>query len=153
MTKLVSVDTDGMENSSTSQPVNTRIFVVEDSAYVRERLIDMLGGIPGVSIVGEAESPVAAIADIVRTQPDIVLLDVHLIDGSGMEVLRAIKPRFPTMDVIVLTNYAEPIYRNAYLKAGARYYLDKSHEFNSVPDIVVGLRHPITRVAQGPTPS
>lgn len=116
-----------------------RVFVVEDSPIVRERLVEMLGHLPDVVVVGEAERPADAIEGISRTAPDVVLLDVHLIDGSGMDVLRAIHPRMPEVAFVVLTNYTEPIYRNAYLKAGAQFYLDKSHEFNDVPAIVASL--------------
>lgn len=125
-----------MENKT--QPL--RIFVVEDSSIVRERLVAMLNATPNVAVVGEAATPAAAITGISDTQPDAVLLDVHLIDGSGIEVLRAIHPRLPGVIFIVLTNYTVASYRDAYLRAGASYYLDKSHEFNSVPGIVAGLQ-------------
>lgn len=132
-------DTAGMGTLLTPSHESKRVFVVEDSPIVRERLIDMLGHLPNVEVVGEAERPVDAIEGITRTVPDVVLLDVHLIDGSGMDVLRAVHPHMPDVAFVVLTNYTEPIYRNAYMKAGAQFYLDKSHEFNDVPGIVASL--------------
>lgn len=155
MAAVVADDTDGMEHNAASPSDTThtiRVFVVEDSPYVRERLVDMLTSVPHVSVVGEADRPAVAIADICRTQPHIVLLDVHLIEGSGMEVLLAIRPRLPEVVFIVLTNYTEPIYRDACLKAGARFYLDKSHEFNRVPEIVASLRDSLLRATTGDTP-
>ena len=117
-----------------------RIFVVEDSSIVRERLVAVLHELAGVYVVGEAENANAAVAGILRTQPHLVLLDVHLVDGTGMDVLRAIHPRLPDIVFVVLTNYSELIYRHAYLKAGAAFYLDKSHEFQNVPRIVMDLQ-------------
>ena len=73
----------------------TNVFLVEDSASIRSRLSEMLGAVEGVSIVGEAESPAAAIDGILRTQPDSVVLDMHLTGGTGIEVLRKVCPVAP----------------------------------------------------------
>lgn len=115
-----------------------KVFVVEDAAAVRKRLIAMLGTVAGVEVVGEAGSVRDAI-DGVRAAPvDVVLLDLQLVDGSGLEVLAALKPQRPGLRVIVLSNLATPQHRAASLGAGADVFLDKSHEFGRVPEILRG---------------
>lgn len=117
----------------------THVFIVEDSEVIRERLAGMLGEIKGVKVVGEAETPGDALAGILRTRPDSVLLDLHLIGGSGLEVLRQARPQTPGTVFIVLTNHANAQYRRACMQAGAAYFFDKSHDIDKVRDVIAGL--------------
>jgi len=118
---------------------SSRIFLVEDSAAIRTRLAAMLAKIAGLSIVGEADGPQDAIAGIIRTLPNCVVLDLQLFGGSGIEVLRAIKPVYPAIAFIVLTNKSEPQYRRFCMSHGADVFLDKSTEFEKVKELVVEL--------------
>ena len=115
------------------------VFLVEDSAPIRTRLAEMLGAIDGVAIVGEADAPAAAIEGIMRTRPNSVVLDIQLIGGSGIEVLRKIRPVEPEIVFIMLTNHPNPQYRRICLQAGASYFLDKTSEFEDVKEIIAGL--------------
>jgi two-component system, NarL family, response regulator DevR len=117
----------------------TNVFLVEDSAPIRARLSEMLGSIAGVTIVGEAESPASAIDGILRTQPDSVVLDLHLTGGTGIEVLRKICPVAPQIVFIMLTNHSDPQYRKICLQNGAAHFLDKSSEFDKVREVITGL--------------
>ena len=115
------------------------VFIVEDSASIRERLAAMLGGIEGVTVVGQAETPAEALEGILRTRPDSVLLDIHLLGGSGIDVLRQAHVQTPDTVFIVLTNYPNPQYRRICMEAGATYFFDKSSEIAKVRDIIAGL--------------
>ena len=123
----------------TARTTRTNVFLVEDSAPIRMRLAEMLGAINGVSIVGEADAPASAIEGILRTRPDSVVLDIQLIGGSGIEVLRKIRPVEPGIVFIMLTNHPDPQYRRICLEAGANYFLDKSSEFEKVMDVLRDL--------------
>lgn len=114
----------------------TKVFIVEDSASIRERLATLLAGMKGVSVVGEAATPQAAVEGILRTRPNLVVLDVHLTGGSGIEVLRKVHPQAPDVDFLVLTNHPTPQYRRACMESGARHFLDKTTEFAKVGEIV-----------------
>jgi len=118
--------------------VRTRVYLVEDSASIRERLVEMLAS-QGITVVGEAESPSEAIAGIRRSRPDCVILDLKLTGGSGIEVLSKLHPEFPEITFIVLSNHADPPYRRRCEAAGARYFLDKSTEFARISELVAGL--------------
>jgi DNA-binding NarL/FixJ family response regulator len=115
---------------------NKSVFVVDDSDSIRQRLISMLATMGNVRIAGEAANVADAIEGIVTTRPEIVLLDLNLGTGSGMEVLHEVTRKLPSANVVVLTNHAEPQYRRACLKAGARHFLDKSTQFESVRSVI-----------------
>jgi DNA-binding NarL/FixJ family response regulator len=112
--------------------VRIGIFIVDDLASMRARLRELVGDIEGVEIVGDAGTTEDAITGILLTRPDCVLLDYQLLDGTGVDVLRAVHPKSPEIAFIVLTNHATAQHRRACLAAGARFFLDKSTEFGSI---------------------
>jgi DNA-binding NarL/FixJ family response regulator len=113
------------------------IFLVEDSPPVRARLAEMLGSIPGATLVGEAESAEAAIRGILAARPDVVVLDLSLAGGtSGLEVLRAVCREAPEIDFYMLSNFIAYPYRQLAERLGARGFFDKSKDFERVRDIV-----------------
>lgn len=120
-------------------PRHTRFYIVDDSAAIRTRLTEMLSKIDAVDIVGEAESSREAIDGILETRPDSVLLDLNLGATSGIDVLRVVRAKAPEIVFIVLTNHSEPQYRAACQRAGARYFLDKSTEFERVRGVVAEI--------------
>lgn len=115
------------------------VFIVEDSASIRQRLAAMLADIEGVTVVGQAESPAEALEGILRTRPDSVVLDIQLIGGSGLDVLRKAHPQVPATVFIVLTNHADPQYRRICMQAGAAYFFDKTNEIAKVREVISGL--------------
>jgi DNA-binding NarL/FixJ family response regulator len=98
-----------------------RVFVVEDSLAVRERLQAMLGAIEGIRAV----------------RPDVVLLDLHLAEGNGFDVLRALRaPDAPSASVavFVLSNLSAVPYRRNAARLGVQGFFDKSTEFGTMRD-------------------
>jgi DNA-binding NarL/FixJ family response regulator len=126
-----------MASMQTQRP--TQVFIVDDSTSIRLRLNEMLRCMSDVAVVGEAGSATAAVDGILRTHPDSVLLDLNLMGKSGIDVLRAIHPQAPDIVFIVLTNHSEPQYRRACARAGARYFLDKSTEFDRVREVIAEI--------------
>jgi len=113
-----------------------KIVIADDSVVVRERLAMILNELAGVEIVGQAEDVTDAISMIQNLQPDAVILDIRMPDGSGMDVLRNIKQEGVRPMVIILTNYPYPGYRQRCLQAGADFFLDKSTEFDQIPVLI-----------------
>jgi DNA-binding NarL/FixJ family response regulator len=116
-----------------------KVFLVEDSQPVRERLVEMIRDIKDVDIVGEAASEDEAVSGILATHPDVAILDISLSDGSGIEVLARVKRLLPALKGIMLTNYATPQHVKASAEAGADYFLDKSSEFEKIVEILERL--------------
>lgn len=96
----------------------------------------MLAQIDGVQIAWQAGSVPEAIAAFHRQQPDAVILDIAMPEGSGMDVLKEIKKNAAGTTVIILTNFPLPQLKQSYLEAGADYFFDKSLEFKKVDAIL-----------------
>ena len=116
-----------------------KVFLADDSELIRTRLAAMLG-MPPMSIVGHAQTPQSSIAGIRATHPDVVVLDVQLEGGSGLEVLRAIHPSSPEIAFIVFSNNSGPAYRERYLREGAVRFLDKSTEFDQLAHAIASAQ-------------
>ena len=114
----------------------SRVFIVEDSAPIRSRLVELLGEIEGVCVVGEAETPADAVTGIQQTKPHCVVLDYQLIGGTGVDVLRAVHPASPEIAFVVLTNDPTAQYRRVCMEAGAAWFLDKSIEFGKIKQVI-----------------
>jgi DNA-binding NarL/FixJ family response regulator len=126
----------------TSPRSNSRIevFIADDSLIVREHLVTILEELAGIEIVGQAENVAEAISAIQILKPDVVILDIRMPGGSGIDVLQNIKQNDSTVLVIVLTNYPYPVYRQKCLQAGADFFLDKSTEFDQIPELFERFR-------------
>lgn len=118
------------------------IFVVDDSAIIREHIATMLGRIANIRITGQADDAPAAIEGIARNPPDVVVLDISLRTSNGMDVLRYVARECPATKVIILSNYSEPESRELFLNAGAYQFFDKSLEFDKIRDAVAKLANP-----------
>ena len=114
-------------------PVPVRVFLADDSALIRSRVATLLRvGVGEMAIVGQAETPQGSIDGILATVPDVVVLDVQLEGGSGLQVLRAVRQAAPEIAFVVFSNNAGPAYRKRYLREGAVRFLDKSTEFDQL---------------------
>jgi DNA-binding NarL/FixJ family response regulator len=109
-----------------------KVFVVDDSTIIRERLKRMLAAEPDIQTIGETGDAHQAIVAIRSQMPDVVLLDIHLLGGNGIEVLQQVKRAQPSPAVIILTDYPYPEYREQCMTAGADYFFVKSTEFDQV---------------------
>jgi DNA-binding NarL/FixJ family response regulator len=104
-----------------------KVFLVEDSPMLRQRVEAILASIPGAVACGHAAAAPEAIAGIQAAKPDVVVLDIQLESGNGFDVLRAVGA---TTNVYVLTNFANDAYRRKAEGLGARGFFDKSTEFD-----------------------
>ena len=116
-----------------------KILIVDDSAIIRSRLTSLLSDLPHVEIVDEADDAPQALELIRLRKPDVVILDIHLTHGSGLNLLPDIKRDRPAVVVIILTNYPYPQYRDKCLADGADFFFDKSSEFERVISVVESI--------------
>ena len=108
------------------------VFLVEDSAGLRQRLVAELEEVPGMRVVGWADREADATAAIARLRPRFVVLDLRLSQGSGLGVLEAVKRLDPPPVVAVLTNYPEPQYRARCAELGADHFFYKAAGLDSL---------------------
>jgi DNA-binding NarL/FixJ family response regulator len=116
-----------------------KIFLVEDSAAVVQRLEDLVKELPGIELVGNAGDVIGAIRSILELRPDAVVLDLQLHNGNGLDVLRVVKSTRPETVVVIVTNSSDRSYRERCLREGASFFLDKSMEFEKIPEILTSL--------------
>lgn len=116
-----------------------KVLIVDDSAIVQERLMSMLLEHEGIDIIGQAENGIEALKFVKEKKPDTVILDIRMPGGNGIEVLQEIKQIDPNIKVIMFTNYPYSQYRTKCMKSGADYFLDKSGEFNRIPEIITQI--------------
>src|SRR5690606_22270157 len=114
----------------------TRVMIVDDHAVVRRGLADLLSESREFAVVGEAGTVQEAIDTARRVSPDVVILDLRLPDGSGVEACREIRAARPETKVLILTSHAD---RNALFSAvmaGASGYLLKDLDPTRIQDAV-----------------
>ena len=114
-----------------------RVFLVDDHALFRSGVrAELDRGVPDVTVVGEAGSVAEAVAGIAHLRPDVVLLDVHMPDGGGAEVLRRVRPELPDVVFLALSvsDAAEDVI--AVIRAGARGYVTKTISGRELADAV-----------------
>jgi len=120
-----------------------QVLIVDDSAIVQERLMAMLDGQKGIQIVGQAQNGTEALKFVKQNKVHAVILDIRMPGGNGIDVLKEIKHIDPEIKVIMFTNYPYSQYRTKCLKSGSDYFLDKSAEFNKIPEILNHLAESI----------
>lgn len=112
-------------NQNASHPI--RIVLVDDSELVRRGIKTVLSAPADrpMRVVGEAGSVAEAVAVCTREKPDVVLLDIRLPDGSGLEACRQILQRAPEAKIVVLTSYSNDNFVYEAVTSGAQGYLMK----------------------------
>ena len=103
-----------------------RVLLVEDSKVLTERLTEAIRQIAEVELVATADTEAAALASVKRDSIDVIILDLHLKQGTGFGVMR----------IVVLTNYDLPEYKNAAIALGATHFLDKARDYGRLPDVL-----------------
>ncbi|MER7411479.1 MULTISPECIES: response regulator [Streptomyces] len=102
-----------------------RVLIVDDQAMVREGFSVLLGAMPGIEVVGEAEDGRRAVAEVARLRPDVVLMDVRMPHMNGLEATREIVAADSGTKVLILTTYDLDEYVYRALRAGASGFLLK----------------------------
>ena len=119
-----------------------RVYLVEDSPIIRRLLVELIEDSGAATVVGHADTALAAINEIAALHPDAVTVDITLKEGNGFDVLEAIainSEDHPPVR-IVLTNYTFGSYRDAANELGADYFFDKSTQFGAVKMLLQSIR-------------
>jgi DNA-binding NarL/FixJ family response regulator len=111
------------------------LLIIDDSELIRASLRGLTAGIPGVATVHTAASLTLAMESIRNNPPDMVILDLHLPDGSALNFIPTLREQAPGVQIAVLTNDAHAFNRAKCLGAGARWFFDKSTEFSQLLDV------------------
>ena len=132
-----------METSEKIENVTMKVLLAEDHKIVRQGTRLYLESM-GVEVVGEATNGREAIELAGSQQPDVVVMDIHLPELTGVEATRRIRHDYPDIRILVLTAYNEPAYVHALLDAGADGFILKTAElselFKALNEVAIGRK-------------
>jgi DNA-binding NarL/FixJ family response regulator len=117
-----------------------KLLLADDSPLLRENLQKLMRPVDTINHIYESEDVPATIEAIDTNKPEVIILDIRMPGGSGFDVLEHLKQRQQSPIVIVLTNYATDYNREKCFRLGAKYFFDKTKEFEKVIDVLKTLK-------------
>ena len=112
-------------DEKTGVPRKSKVFLVDDHPILRQGLSKLINDQPDLAVCGEAEGPHDALEGIGRTKPDLVLLDLSLAGGDGMELCKQLQERYQGLPALIISMHDESLYAERCLRAGAMGYVMK----------------------------
>ena len=119
-----------------NQAKQLKVLVVDDSILITDRISEMVSELGCVSDVFISGDYSGAVKTLSENTPDLVLLDIHLTEKSGIDVLQYTRENHPSVKVIMVTNKATGYYRELCSGLGSHHFIDKSKEFETIPQII-----------------
>jgi DNA-binding NarL/FixJ family response regulator len=123
----------------TSNSSILRVLLVEDSSLLAARLSELIRRLPDVDLIDTVDTEAEALRRISAATPDVLILDLHLRNGSGFGVLRSLARRGKRPKIIILTNFGLPEYRREAESFGVEAFLDKSRDYFRLPSLLTGF--------------
>ena len=121
----------------TAQPARRRVFFVDDHPLVRDWLAGLVALEADLEVCGHAEDATAALEAVPKARPDVVVVDLSLPRGSGLELLKELRAQFPSLRLLVLSMHDEASVAERAFRAGANGYAVKNE---SSPQIIEAIR-------------
>jgi len=121
-------------------PEPIRIFLVDDHPLVREWLGQLLSSEPGFEVIGQAEDAAPGLAAMTANVPDIAIVDLSLRNGSGLDLIKELREKLPTVQVIVLSMHEELAHVERALRAGAAGYVMKRESTTRIVEAIRAVR-------------
>jgi DNA-binding NarL/FixJ family response regulator len=125
----------------------TRLLIIDDRETVRQALQARLSHAPEIEIVGSAGSSEEGIQAALALAPDVVLLEIKMADGKGLDTCRRITQSSSSTDVIILTSYVDEAERQAAFQAGASSYvlkdIDSQRLIRAIESVRCNRDHPM----------
>jgi two-component system, OmpR family, response regulator len=121
-----------LDEKTASQAPLCKVLLVEDSKVLTERLAEAVHHVHGVELIECVDTEADAITALETQAVDVIILDLHLKQGTGFGVMRAVASSHFKPQIIVLTNYDLPEYKKAAVDLGATHFLDKARDYGQV---------------------
>ena len=114
-----------------------RVLLIDDHPLVREGLAKVINQQDDLTVCGEAGDRASGLAAVAKSKPDAAIVDISLDGGSGLDVIKDIRARYPKLPILVLSMHHESLYAERAIRAGAQGYVMKRVP---VPDVIAALR-------------
>lgn len=114
----------------------TKVLVVDDHSLFRRGIRDIIEREPDIEVVGEAESEMEAILQAKELEPDLILMDITMPHGNGLEAISTLKRELPDIKVIILTVHAQDEYLFEAIKRGVEGFLSKNVRIDVLLDSI-----------------
>ncbi|WP_339609299.1 response regulator [uncultured Planktosalinus sp.] len=114
-----------------------KVLTIDDSTTITTHLNYLLKNLKEIDWVGHAYDLEEGKKILKNTTPDVVLLDIMVSEESGFDMLNFIKKQYPKITVFMLSNLSDTIYVKKSLQLGASHFIDKSFEFESIPNLLL----------------
>lgn len=128
-----------------------KLLIVDDSDLIRASLRRLLGSVAGIETITEASTLGEALDSVRINPPNLVILDLNLPDGLGLDIIKPLKQHSPALWLAVLTIHADPVYRQHCLALGADWFFDKATETDALLEMVrqLAAQNPMINPNQG----
>jgi DNA-binding NarL/FixJ family response regulator len=120
----------------TTRPKVARVLIVDDHPAVREGLAIRLTRQPGLEVCGEADDEGQALKLVATTDPDIVIVDISLKSGSGIDLIKRIRQRDESIRMLVWSMHPDSLYAERAMRAGAMGYINKEQATDSIVEAI-----------------
>jgi DNA-binding NarL/FixJ family response regulator len=127
----------GVSTSTSAKQI--RVLVADDHPLFRDGLIQLLNRESDLHCCGETDTIAGTLAAVRTQQPDLLVLDLRLRDGEGLELIKLLQAEVPALPVLVLSQHDETLYAERVLRAGARGYLMKQEATEDVRQAIRAL--------------
>src|ERR1051325_148529 len=123
--------------TATSVPAAAkRVFVVDDHPIVRQGLEAQSATQPALTMCGEAEDIADAVTRIGQAKPDLVIVDISLKNGNGIDLVKRLKAKTPSLRILVWSMYPDNLYAERALRAGAQGYVNKGVDAGKIMEAI-----------------
>lgn len=116
------------------------ILIADESKKIRTRLIELINNESGLEVTVEAKDGKEALEMLETYEPNVIILELHLPDMNGIEVLKKSRKNFPETKVIILTNLVSNVYRKIAEESGCYSFYDKSYQFEKVIEDLIKIK-------------
>jgi DNA-binding NarL/FixJ family response regulator len=115
-----------------TEPVKSRIFIVDDHTMFREGLRQLIDREPDLTVCGDAAGAEEALRNIDESNPDLAIVDLSLSGGTGIDLIKTLKSKYADLPVLVVSMHEESLYAERALHAGATGYVMKQEPAKTV---------------------
>lgn len=119
-----------------SRPRPTRVMIVDDHELVRHGMADLIRQEPDLEVCGEAADAATAVREVELKNPDLIVIDITLREGQGLELIKQIRAINPTVKMLVSSMHDERLYAERVLRAGAMGYVSKAESASKLVEAI-----------------